>query len=316
MRSAQALGCSGWGRADLIRRARRQRVAARDEYLAGHDRPQPGADGGEGGGHRRSTSWWCAFWSWRMWDNHRLLNGIASALFAVGGAAARSMRVRRGDRAPADLSAARAGGRAAGSRTPRTTRCKQIVARELQGQLLHARSGAGARGVREAAMGAQGQRAPAMARSAARSRSRSTCALARWRDTALVNSYGEVFRGGEQRRRCRCSSGPAGTAPEVCRSNTQSFGAVLGALSASCPWSCVLSDRGALAADARRRRACSSSGASSMDARLQRFVAAYRAHARHNCRRRGYASTCAIRTGSHVRHVRSCHACKRRMSRT
>ena len=46
MRSAQALGCSGWGRADLIRRADGSIVAAGDEHLAGHDRAQPGADGG------------------------------------------------------------------------------------------------------------------------------------------------------------------------------------------------------------------------------------------------------------------------------
>ena len=51
MRSAQALDCSGWGRADLIRRADGSICAAGDEHLAGHDRPQPGADGGEGGRH-------------------------------------------------------------------------------------------------------------------------------------------------------------------------------------------------------------------------------------------------------------------------
>ena len=51
MRSREVLGCSGWGRADLIRRADGIGVAAGDEYLARHDRPQPGADGGEGGGH-------------------------------------------------------------------------------------------------------------------------------------------------------------------------------------------------------------------------------------------------------------------------
>ena len=43
----RALGCRGWGRADLMLRAQRpQAVPARDEHLAGHDLALAGADVG------------------------------------------------------------------------------------------------------------------------------------------------------------------------------------------------------------------------------------------------------------------------------
>src|SRR3972149_3602409 len=35
----------------------------------------------------RSKTWCCAFWSWRMWDNADMLNGCASALYALAAAA-------------------------------------------------------------------------------------------------------------------------------------------------------------------------------------------------------------------------------------
>ena len=40
-------------------------------------------------------------------------------------------------------------------------------------------------------------------------------ALARWGSDALVNTYGERFSAKNRRRRCRCSSGPAGHEAEV-----------------------------------------------------------------------------------------------------
>ena len=40
------VGCTGWGRLDLILRSRRRLFVPRGEHVARHDRPQPGADGG------------------------------------------------------------------------------------------------------------------------------------------------------------------------------------------------------------------------------------------------------------------------------
>ena len=50
-RAFDVVGCSGWGRLDLILRADGSVLVPRSEHVAGHDRPQPRADGGAAGGH-------------------------------------------------------------------------------------------------------------------------------------------------------------------------------------------------------------------------------------------------------------------------
>ena len=59
----RALGCRGWGRADLmIRASDRQALPAGDEHLAGHDRPFAGADVGPPPASATSS---CACTCWR-----------------------------------------------------------------------------------------------------------------------------------------------------------------------------------------------------------------------------------------------------------
>jgi hypothetical protein len=54
---SKVLGCRGWGRVDVLLDAGRRALSAGDQHRPGHDRPQPGADGGASGGHRiRPTS--------------------------------------------------------------------------------------------------------------------------------------------------------------------------------------------------------------------------------------------------------------------
>ena len=50
LKAFDIVGCSGWGRLDLILRARRHVLVPRSQHVAGHDAAQPGADGGETGG--------------------------------------------------------------------------------------------------------------------------------------------------------------------------------------------------------------------------------------------------------------------------
>ncbi len=208
-----------------------------------------------------------------MWDNHRLLNGIASGLYAVAGAAAalwravaivrlpifplREVEVERPHRAHHSRPGAGDRGRAA------------------QGQLLHAGSGASARGVREAALGAQGQRAPAVARPAGgRDRgARGGRALARQRAGEQLR---RGVRGGDQRSAAGVRrSGRA--RPPRWRSATSAFRQVLAPLGkrpasrccrSAAPGSCELDDGDVLEL-----------GREQMDERLQRFVTAYRPHA-------------------------------------
>ncbi len=61
-----AVGCRGWGRVDIMLDSEEKAVAAGSEHLAGHDRPQPGADGGAGRGHQLRGSMRPNLWSWRM----------------------------------------------------------------------------------------------------------------------------------------------------------------------------------------------------------------------------------------------------------
>ena len=47
VRAYNALGARGWGRVDIMLRKRRRAVPARAQYVARHDRPFAGADGGQ-----------------------------------------------------------------------------------------------------------------------------------------------------------------------------------------------------------------------------------------------------------------------------
>jgi hypothetical protein len=48
------LGCRGWGRVDVLLDQDGTPLPAGDQHRPGHDRPQPGAHGRPGGGHRIS----------------------------------------------------------------------------------------------------------------------------------------------------------------------------------------------------------------------------------------------------------------------
>ena len=122
-RSASSAAAAG-ARLDLMLRAGRLVLAARGEHLAGHDRPQPRADGGARGRHVVSPS--CASRSCeaRMWDDARQLNAIAATLSCHRGARRWPGRAVTGRRAPARvrLPRGRRHDAARRARTPRTSR--------------------------------------------------------------------------------------------------------------------------------------------------------------------------------------------------
>jgi cell division protein FtsQ len=96
-------------------------------------------------------------------------------------------------------------------------------------------------------------------------------AVARWHDTALVNSYGEAFEAASNET-LPVFIGPQGSAAEVHR-QYQSFARALSVLDKT-PKEVVLSDRGAWRITLNDGQVLEL-GREQMDERLQRFVAAY-----------------------------------------
>ena len=203
-----------------------------------------------------------------MWDNHRLLSGIAGGLYAVAGALLLygiGVAILRLPIFP--IREMEVSGRIA-----HTThnQMQQIVARELKGNFF-------TMDLEQAR--AAFQKLPWVRTANVRRQwpdrlqveLEEQVAVARWRDTALVNSYAEVFQAASNET-LPIFVGPDGTAPEVYR-QYQSFGSALGAVGKHAR-EIVLSDRGAWRLTLDNGEVLEL-GREQMDERLQRFVVAY-----------------------------------------
>ena len=99
-------------------------------------------------------------------------------------------------------------------------------------------------------------------------------ALARWRDSALVNTYGEVFQAASNEA-LPVFVGPDGTARRGRRDATRRSRRTLGAARQAPDARCVLSPRAPGSLTLGRRRRSWSSAASRWTSACERFVAAY-----------------------------------------
>ena len=203
-----------------------------------------------------------------MWDNHHLLSGIATGLYAVAGlllAYVIGVAVVRLPIFP--IREVEVSGQIAHTTQ---NQVQQIVAHELKGNfftldLEQAR--------------AAFEKLPWVRRANVRRQwpdhllveLEEQVAVARWRDSALVNPYAEVFQAASNDV-LPVFVGPDGTAPEVYR-HYQSFSRTLAPLGKR-PRQIVLSDRGAWRVTLENGEVLEL-GREQMDERLQRFVAAY-----------------------------------------
>ena len=212
-----------------------------------------------------------------MWDDHRLLNAASRTCSTP--LAARRPAVRRADgrRPAARLSAARSERHGTRSRTPRATQVESIVraasCAAISSPLDLERD---ARGVREAALGAQAPTCGGLAGSSGgRGRgARAAGALAR-------HGAGQTYRARSSRppptRACRCSPGPEAAPRRWPRSTACSRSC--SPRSACARASCGCRERRAWELRARQRRHAASSGRQDMSgaaAPLHRGLPAHR----------------------------------------
>ena len=274
-RRSTSSAARGWGRLDLILRRRRLVPVPRGEHVARHDRPQPGADGGAAGRHRRSPTSASRSCEARMWDDPRQLNALARRLsLRRRSRCSPGARVAWLVRQPAfafrevvvtaplrarERGASR-GGRARRARAARSSRWI---------------STASARGARARAVGAQRRAAPAVAATARGRRSRSTCrsragTTPRWSTpTARCSSPTTTAS-------CRSSTGPTARAAEVA-ARYRELGAALAPLGLAMQRDarCRRAAAGSCVAAGRRGPLTIELGRDDPGARLARFVAAY-----------------------------------------
>jgi cell division protein FtsQ len=203
-----------------------------------------------------------------MWDNHRLLTAIANTLYALAGvlvAYAVGVAIVRLPIFPIrELEV--------GGQITHTThdQVQEIVARELKGNFFT---------LNLEQSRAAFEKLPWVRKANVRRQwpdrlqveLEEQVAVARWRDSALVNNYAEVFQAASNEA-LPVFVGPDGTAPELYR-RYQAFAGTLGILGKR-PKEIVLSDRGAwrLTLDDGQILEL---GREQMDERLQRYVAAY-----------------------------------------
>jgi cell division protein FtsQ len=203
-----------------------------------------------------------------MWDNHRLLTAIANTLYAMAGvliAYAVGVAIVRLPIFPVrELEV--------GGQITHTThdQVQEIVARELKGNFFT---------LNLEQSRAAFEKLPWVRKANVRRQwpdrlqveLEEQVAVARWRDSALVNNYAEVFQAASNEA-LPVFVGPDGTAPELYR-RYQAFAGTLGILGKR-PKEIVLSDRGAwrLTLDDGQILEL---GREQMDERLQRYVAAY-----------------------------------------
>jgi cell division protein FtsQ len=203
-----------------------------------------------------------------MWDNHRLLSGIATGLHVVAGVlllyAAGVAIVRLPIFPIREVEVT--------GQINHTTQnqVQQIVTRELNGNFFTLELG-DARAAFE--------KLPWVRKANVRRHwpdrlvidLEEQVAIARWRDTALVNPYAEVFQAASSDV-LPVFVGPDGSAAEVYR-HYQSFSRALASLGKR-PKEIVLSDRGAWRLTLEDGEVLEL-GREQMEERLQRFVAAY-----------------------------------------
>jgi cell division protein FtsQ len=203
-----------------------------------------------------------------MWDNHRLLSAIASALYAVAGLVIGYAVVLEIVRLPIfPIREMELSGHIA-----HTThnQVQQIVARELNGNFFTLDLEQ-ARAAFEKLPWVRTANVRRQWPDRLQVELEEQVAVARWRDTALVNSYAEVFQAASNET-LPVFIGPDGTAPELCR-QYQSFNRALAVLGKA-PKEIVLSDRGAWRVTLDDGEILEL-GREQMNERLQRFVAAY-----------------------------------------
>src|SRR5689334_15135720 len=203
-----------------------------------------------------------------MWDNHRLLSGIASGLYAVAIAMllyALGVAIVRLPIFP--VKAVEVSGQIAHTTQ---NQVQQIVTRELDGNFFTLNL--------EQARAAF-EKLPWVRKANVRRQwpdrllvdLEEQVAVARWGDTALVNPYGEVFQAASNDV-LPVFIGPDGAAPEVYR-QFQAFSSVLAPLGKR-PKRVVLSGRGASRVTLADGEVLEL-GREQMEERLQRFVVAY-----------------------------------------
>ena len=282
----------GWGRLDLILRAGRHVLVPRSEHVAGHDRPQPGADGGEGRPACRSPT--CASKSCeaRMWDDARQMNAIAAALALLAVAAPRLGRGSRGCvRQPAFAFREVVVHGAARARRARA-HLEAVDPRGAHRHVLHDGPRPRARRARRGCRGCATSRCAGSGRTGSRSTIEEHEPLARWNDAALVNTHGEVFDAdcnGELPQ----FDGPDGRVAADDRRAIASGRDALAPLALDAATQCGCRRAAAGDCGARRRGAADDRARPRRaDARLARFVAAY-----------GRTIGALARAGTRVEHV-------------
>ena len=203
-----------------------------------------------------------------MWDNHRLLAAMANTLYAIAGVliayAVGAAIVRLPIFPIRELEV--------GGQITHTThdQVQEIVVRELKGNFFT---------LNLEQSRAAFEKLPWVRKANVRRQwpdrlqveLEEQVAVARWRDSALVNNYAEVFHAASNEA-LPVFVGPDGTAPELYR-RYQAFASALAVLGKH-PKEIVLSDRGAwrLTLDDGQILEL---GREQMDERLQRYVAAY-----------------------------------------
>jgi cell division protein FtsQ len=203
-----------------------------------------------------------------MWDDHRLLNALASTLYVmVGIAIAYALGVAIVRLPIFPIRALEISGRIVHTTHDQV---QEIVTRELKGNFFT---------LNLEQSRAAFEKLPWVRKANVRRQwpdrlqveLEEQVAVARWGDTALVNNYAEVFQAASNET-LPVFVGPDGTAPDVFR-RYESFARTLSVLGKR-PKEIALSDRGAwrLKLDDGQLLEL---GRDQMDERLQRFVAAY-----------------------------------------